>query len=326
MAERIQKVLAQHGYGSRREIERWITEGKLSVNGKRCKLGHTLIATDKVRLEGQLLSLPFSDNATTTRVLMYNKPEGELCSRQTEENRPTVFERLPPIHQQRWIMVGRLDLNTSGLLLFTNDGELANRLMHPKHEIVREYAVRVFGDVNKQMIDRLQQGVALDDGIAQFLQIKPIPAPEEVTNRWFHVTLKEGRNREVRRLWESQGVKVSRLIRIRYGDMELVKNLPQGTWIELNGEQVNRLRNSVAMEAQNATQQQIANSEKLSHKDIQRLKRVAKKRKSGDIVFSGNSEDSRAIRRTKESATADTPRRKSTRRHRAPVKTRSGTR
>lgn len=209
---------------------------------------------------------------------MYNKPEGELCSRKDPEGRATVFERLPHIRPGRWIAVGRLDINTAGLLLFTNDGELANRLMHPSHEVEREYSVRVFGDVNTAHLKALKSGVELEDGMAKFTDIKAKPKDDESLNQWFNVTLSEGRNREVRRLWESQGLQVSRLIRVRYGDLELKKRLPQGAWIELGLEDINTLRKMVKLAPE--TQSKVNDKlNQLDHARLSRMRRSVKKHK-----------------------------------------------
>jgi 23S rRNA pseudouridine2605 synthase len=187
-----------------------------------------------------------------------------------------VFDRLPVIRDGRWIAVGRLDVNTSGLLLFTNDGELANRLMHPSHEIEREYSVRVFGEVDQPMISRLCKGVELEDGKAKFTLVSKKPADEDSINKWYNVTLSEGRNREVRRLWESQGVQVSRLIRVRYGELNLQKNLPQGGWIELPLKDLNILRKSVKLANETESNVEDENT-KLNHVKISRMRRSVKK-------------------------------------------------
>lgn len=244
--EKLHKILARCGVGSRREIEALIAEGKVSVDGKVAELGLRLDenTTAKVRVEGRLINLNRPQKARC-RVLMYYKPEGEVCTRHDPQGRATVFKRLPHLVNARWIAVGRLDINTSGLLLFTTDGELANRLMHPRHEIQREYAVRIFGEVDQAMLNRLRKGVQLEDGMANFNSITP--AGGHGLNQWFNVTLAEGRNREVRRLWESQNVQVNRLIRIRYGNIELTKNLPRGGWQEMPLEQVNYLRKMVGL-------------------------------------------------------------------------------
>jgi 23S rRNA pseudouridine2605 synthase len=274
--EKLQKVLANNGVGSRREMERWIEEGRVSVNGTIAKLGDRVGVEDQLRVDGHLLSR--SKEKSPCRVLMYNKPEGELCSRNDPEGRATVFDRLPNIQSDRWIAVGRLDINTSGLLLFTNDGELANRLMHPRHEIEREYAVRVFGEVTPAMLRTLQKGVELEDGIAKFTHIHVRPSDDESLNQWFNVTLSEGRNREVRRLWESQGVQVSRLIRVRYGNLELQKRLPQGAWIELDLEKVNQLRKMVQLPKETETNLK-SDDDKLDHARLSRMRRSVKKHK-----------------------------------------------
>ncbi|ABE55716.1 ribosomal large subunit pseudouridine synthase B [Shewanella denitrificans OS217] len=247
MSEKLQKVLARAGHGSRREMEAWIAAGRVSVDGEIATLGDRVEVDAKIRIDGRTTSIKTADDMIC-RVLAYHKPEGEICSRKDPEGRPTVFERLPKIRDSRWVAVGRLDINTSGLLLFTSDGDLANRLMHPSNEVEREYAVRTFGQVTDANVQSLRTGVMLEDGPAQFDTIKP--AGGEGINSWWHVTLKEGRNREVRRLWESQEIQVSRLIRVRYGMVELPKTLPRGGWIELPLDQVNYLRQLAGLEAE----------------------------------------------------------------------------
>jgi 23S rRNA pseudouridine2605 synthase len=244
MTEKLQKVLARSGHGSRREIEAKIAAGRIRVNGMVAQLGERVDADAKVRIDGHEVEIK-PEEEVICRVLMYHKPEGELCTRKDPEGRPTVYDRLPRMSGARWVAVGRLDVNTSGLLLFTTDGELANRLMHPSQQVEREYAVRIFGEVDDKMISRLKKGVQLEDGPAHFNSIKP--AGGDGMNRWFHVTISEGRNREVRRLWESQEVQVSRLIRVRYGDIPLEQGLPQGGWSEMPLEQVNVLRKQVKL-------------------------------------------------------------------------------
>ncbi len=244
--EKLQKILARSGHGSRREIETFLQAGRISVDGKIATLGDRVEVTPatKIRLDGRLLAIKEPEKEIC-RVMAYYKPEGELCTRHDPEGRPTVFNRLPRLTGARWIAVGRLDVNTSGLLLFTTDGELANRLMHPSREVEREYAVRVFGEINDAKIRQLTQGVQLEDGPASFKTVSYRGG--EGMNQWFNVTLTEGRNREVRRLWESVGVQVSRLIRVRYGDIDLPKGLPRGGWTELGLEQTNYLRELVEL-------------------------------------------------------------------------------
>lgn len=274
MSDKLHKVLANAGKGSRREMEKWIEQGRISVNGSVATLGDRVELTDQIRVDGVLLDQ--QQEKSICRVLMYNKPEGELCSRKDPEGRATVFDRLPKILNGRWIAVGRLDINTSGLLLFTNDGELANRLMHPKHEIVREYAVRVFGEVDNNIITALKKGVELDDGVAKFTTIHKRKGEEESLNNWYNVTLSEGRNREVRRLWESQGLQVSRLIRVKYGELELQNRLPQGGWIELELVELNALRKSVQLPPETESMINVKRN-KLDHVRISRMRRSVKK-------------------------------------------------
>ena len=225
MTERIQKILSRAGYGSRREIERWVNAGDITVNGVVATTGQAVDENDKITIRGKVIKLA-SKLKAKPQVLLYHKKIGEICSRNDPEGRPTVFDNLPKLSSGRWIQVGRLDINTDGLLLFTTDGELANRLMHPSYEIEREYASRILGKVTDEMIDRLTKGVELEDGIAKFTRIKFEGG--EGANSWYHVVLNEGKNREVRRLWESQDVVVSRLRRIRYGDIVLHRSLRAG--------------------------------------------------------------------------------------------------
>mgnify|MGYP000586650697 CR=1 FL=1 len=247
MSEKLQKVLARAGHGSRREIEAMIVAGRISIDGKLATLGERIEADKgpKIRIDGHPVNIT-ETNSNVCRVLAYYKPEGELCTRHDLEGRPTVFDRLPRLYCARWIAVGRLDINTCGLLLFTTDGELANRLMYPSHEVEREYAVRVFGEVGSDKIEMLSRGVQLEDGPAAFRTMKF--AGGERMNQWYNVTLAEGRNREVRRLWEAVDVQVSRLIRVRYGAIRLPERLPRGGWLELDLPLVNHLRESVGLQ------------------------------------------------------------------------------
>jgi len=273
MSEKLQKVLARAGKGSRREMETYISAGRVSVEGKTAYLGDRIDGTEQIRLDGHLVKLkPKEDDLC--RVIMYNKPEGEMCTRKDPEGRPTVFDRLPPLENSRWVAVGRLDINTSGMLLFTTDGELANRLMHPSQKVEREYAVRVFGEVNEAMLQTLRAGVKLEDGPAKFQKITYKGG--EGRNHWFHVVLSEGRNREVRRLWESQEVQVSRLIRVRYGDMEMKRQLPNGGWTELALGEVNYYRKLVGLPVE--TQSKVKVDEKaMDNAKSRRIRRSVKK-------------------------------------------------
>ena len=238
---RIQKFLAQAGIASRRQIESWIKAGRITVNGNPAKPGDRITPADKVRLDGELLHT--GAPSEKTRILAYHKPAGEVCTRSDEKGRPTVFAALPSIRNGRWVNIGRLDLNTTGLLLFTNDGKLANRLMHPSGEIEREYAVRVFGEVGREVLKKMIAGVELEDGRAAFDSIHE--AGGQGRNHWYHVVIREGRNREVRRLWESQGITVSRLIRVRFGPYQLPRELRPGAYHEFDRSEVNEFLNAV---------------------------------------------------------------------------------
>lgn len=243
MSEKLQKVLANAGIGSRRELEQWIVDGRVRVNGKVATLGDRVEESDKIVVDGK--PLPPSVKQPVRRVMVYHKPLGEVCTRSDPEGRPTVFDKLPRLRSGRWIVVGRLDINTSGLLLFTTDGELANKLMHPSTQIEREYSVRVRGDVDEEMLKRLKEGVLLEDGMAKFIDIvvndDQNSATKQGANQWFTVLVNEGRNREVRRLWESQEVQVSRLKRVRFGSIFLPSFLKQGDKVELSPKEMKNL-------------------------------------------------------------------------------------
>ena len=240
MSDRIQKLIANAGYGSRRWAERLIEQGRISINNQEAKLGDKAIITDKVTIDGRLIDLGrYSEEET--KVLILNKQAGVICSNKDEEGRQSVFEYLP--ENTRWVMVGRLDLNTSGLLLFTNNGDLANKLMHPSSEIDREYAVRVLGKVEEEHIKKLTNGIELEDGYAKFHRVTL--GGGEGANRWYHVVVREGRKREVRRLWEALDFKVSRLIRTRFSDIRLPEKLRANQSEYLKPKQVQALLKSV---------------------------------------------------------------------------------
>lgn len=238
MAVRLQKILANTGLGSRRQLEALIADGGVRLNGQPAKLGDRASVDDDLVVDGRFYRV-VADEKSARRVILYHKPVGEVTSRKDPEGRRTVFDRLPNLHNNRWVSVGRLDINTLGLLLLTSDGQLANALMHPSSEIDREYAVRINGKVSDQMLERLRQGVELDDGLAKFDRL--VDEGGEGVNHWFRVTVREGRNRLVRRLWESQDVQVSRLIRTRYGPVSLPKWLPRGKVHELEPKDVEEL-------------------------------------------------------------------------------------
>lgn len=239
---RLQKLLADRGYGSRRKMEAWIREGKITVNGEAAQLGQRVIRKDVIKVNGY----PLRDkpDLASTRVLMYNKPEGEICTMNDPRRRPTVFRHLPRIRGARWVAVGRLDINTSGLLLFTTNGELANRLMHPSSGIEREYRCRVFGEISPGTIKQLTDGIEIDRYQMRFNKVVVFDSEGDQRNKWVHVTLEEGRNREVRKLWEAVGCQVSRLTRVRYGFLTLPRNLRQGQFRELTKKEVRRLSES----------------------------------------------------------------------------------
>ena len=242
MSDRIQKLIANAGYGSRRWAERLIEQGRISINNQEAKLGDKAIITDKVTIDGRLIDLGrYSEEET--KVLILNKQAGIICSNKDEEGRKSVFEFLPD--NTRWVMVGRLDLNTSGLLLFTNNGDLANKLMHPSSEIDREYAVRILGKVEDEHIKKLTNGIELEDGFAKFHRVTI--GGGDGANRWYHVVVREGRKREVRRLWEALDFKVSRLIRTRFSDIRLPEKLRANQSEYLKPKQVQALLKSVEL-------------------------------------------------------------------------------
>ncbi len=234
--EKLQKVLARTGLGSRREMERWIESGRVQVNGKPASLGDRVRGNARIVVDGKPVNLTHRQEV---RCILYHKPVGEVCSRKDPQGRRTVFERLPKLKSGRWISIGRLDYNTSGLLLFTTDGELANSLMHPSANIEREYMVRVMGGVAPEILQTLQDGVMLDDGMARFTDIQD--GGGDGINHWYYVVIMEGRNREVRRLWESQGLTVSRLKRVRYGEVFIPSKVKAGQWIELDRKEAKSL-------------------------------------------------------------------------------------
>jgi len=234
---KLHKALADAGYGSRRELEEWILAGRVSVNGEPAHVGQRVGPEDKIRVNGKLVQLKFG--LRLPRVLVYHKPEGEIVSKDDPDGRPSVFAKLPRLKSGRWISIGRLDFNSCGLLLFTNDGGLANRMMHPRYGIQREYAVRVLGEATPEMLERLRNGVQLEDGLASFGLIEE--GGGEGANRWYRVVLSEGRNREVRRMFEAVGLMVSRLMRVRYGPVHLSPRLKRGQCRDLEAGEVAEL-------------------------------------------------------------------------------------
>lgn len=243
--ERLQKWLAQAGHGSRRQLEQLIKEGRIKVDGKVAELGCKVTGREKIEIDGRLLRAPKQDQRL--RTIMYFKPAGEICTRSDPEGRRTIFKSLPKVVGARWVSIGRLDVATSGLLLLTTDGELANKLMHPSSEVAREYMVRVKGKPTDEELKQLQQGIQLDDGIARFEKLQP--TKDEGVNRWYRVMLREGRNRIVRRMWNSLGYDVSRLMRVSYGPIQLPRGLGKGKHRELTPGEIKALRQAVKQQA-----------------------------------------------------------------------------
>lgn len=254
-APKLHKVLADAGLGSRRDMEELIIAGRVSVNGEPAHIGQRILSTDQVRINGKLIQRKVSKRPP--RVLVYHKPAGEIVSHDDPEGRPSVFDRLPNMKAAKWLAVGRLDFNTEGLLLFTTSGDLANRLMHPRYGIDREYAVRTLGELEEGMRQKLLSGIELEDGTAQFTKIAD--GGGEGVNKWYRVTIGEGRNREVRRMFEAVGLTVSRLIRTRYGVMTLPRGLKRGRWEELDENAVRSLMSMAGLENKNGGQNASGN-------------------------------------------------------------------
>ncbi len=271
--EKLQKVLARAGLGSRREMERWIEAGRVVVDGKSATLGDRVDGRAKISIDGKPLAAPAQEE---TRCILYHKPTGEVCTRKDPQGRRTVFERLPKLKSGRWISIGRLDYNTSGLLLFSTDGELSNALMHPSANIEREYMVRVMGEVDDDMLQRMTEGVMLEDGVAKFADIQL--GGGHGINRWFYVVLMEGRNREVRRLWESQGLTVSRLKRVRYGDVFIPSKVKQGQWVELGRKEIKSLYRMAGLQLKDVKRNTLQERQVMERQFGKRRGRAASKK------------------------------------------------
>lgn len=246
MAEKIQKLLAHAGVGSRREVERWIQEGRVTVDGLLAHVGQRIEPGVEIRIDNQIVKLAAAVTQNTSQVLLYHKPLGEICSRHDPEGRPSIFDNLPELAEGRWINIGRLDINSSGILLLTNEGELAHRLMHPSYQVERTYLVRVIGAVTEEDLQRLRDGIDLEEGLAKCEVEVHQPKPGRA-NQWFRMVLKEGKNREVRRLWQALGYDVNKLIRIRYGTVALPHDLKPGAWQLLTPQHIEKLRHLVGL-------------------------------------------------------------------------------
>jgi 23S rRNA pseudouridine2605 synthase len=257
-SQRLHKLLALAGFGSRRDMEKLIESGRVSVNGHIATVGAAVIASDTIKIDNRVVHLPFE--AELPQVLLYHKPEGEIVSADDPEGRASVFDKLPRIKQGKWIAIGRLDINTSGLLIFTNSGELANRFMHPRYEVEREYAVRILGELSDEQLLQLTQGIELEDGMASFNSIYLTGG--EGANKWYQVVIKEGRNREVRRLFEAFHLPVSRLMRVRFGPINLPPRVKRGTMLKLEPKQVIDILEWAGMEAPKAPPRQLNQREK----------------------------------------------------------------
>jgi len=256
--QRLQKVLALSGFGSRRDMEALIESGRVTVNGEPAKIGMTVSSSDVVRIDKRTVRL--QTEPTLPRVLLYHKLEGEIVSQDDPEKRASVFEKLPYIRGGKWVSIGRLDINTCGLMIFTTSGELANHFMHPRYEVEREYAVRVMGELTEGQMLQLTQGIELDDGIAGFDVIQDRGG--EGSNHWYEVILREGRKREVRRLFEALGLMVSRLMRVRFGPISLPPRLKRGQMLELENKEVRELMAWAGLPVPRAQQRQLTAREK----------------------------------------------------------------
>lgn len=282
--QRLHKLLALAGLGSRRDMEALIASGRVTVNGQPAQVGEGVTPNDVVRLDSRVLHLPFE--AELPRVLMYHKPEGEIVSQDDPEKRATVFDKLPRVRGGRWVAIGRLDINTSGLLIFTTSGELANHFMHPRYEVEREYAVRLMGELTDAQMSQLTVGIELEDGIAQFDTIQDRGG--EGANHWYQVTLREGRNREVRRLFEALGLMVSRLMRVRFGPVNLPARLKRGQMLELPPKEVAGLLEWAGMSVPRSPQRSQKERESLGKTFTPKERRPASRERKS-VVEPGNS-------------------------------------
>ena len=312
MSDKLQKLLAHAGQGSRREIEKWISDGRVSLNGKRAKLGDRATADDRILVDGKLIALT-SGRTEQIKALMYHKPEGQICTRKDPKGRPTVFENLPEIPNGRWVSVGRLDINTSGLLLFTNHGELANKLMHPSTGLEREYLVRIRGRATDETIHTLtRKGVDIDGKNARFDSVIQADMSDEGSNHWYRVVIREGRYREVRKLWDAVGHTVSRLKRIRYGTVKLTRDLKQGKVTKMAPMQLEKMIASAGLQEEFAPQlysglrqsgnkKPVAGKTKTFSLKKKSAKKVAKKqsKKTKNAGFERTMESGSGSRKTK---------------------------